>query len=69
MALRDDLILAFLCYSNLRRETGGFELALAITLVLQANQLTKCASHPNLSLSILKKLVFERYHLQIAVWR
>ena len=26
------------------RETGGFELASTITLVLQANRLTKCAS-------------------------
>ena len=38
---------SFFCYSNLRRETGGFELASTITLVLQANRLTKCASHPN----------------------
>ena len=28
------------------RETGGLELALTITLVLKANRLTKCASHP-----------------------
>ena len=28
------------------RETGGFELASTINLVLQANRLTKCASHP-----------------------
>ena len=47
VCLRDDLILAFFCYSNLRRETGGFELASTITLVLQANRLTKCASHLN----------------------
>ena len=33
------------CYSNLTRETGGFELASTITLALQANRLTKCASH------------------------
>ena len=26
------------------RETGGFELSSTITLVLQANRLTKCAS-------------------------
>ena len=32
------------CYRNLTRETGGLELASAITLVLQANRLTKCAS-------------------------
>ena len=43
--LLDELILGF-CYSNLTLETGGFELALTITLVLQANQLTKCASEP-----------------------
>ena len=40
------LILGF-CYSNLTRETGRLELASTITLVLQANRLTKCASHPN----------------------
>ena len=43
--LLDDLILG-LFYSNLKRETGGFELALIITLVLQADRLTQCASHP-----------------------
>ena len=43
--LLDDLILGF-CYSNLRLETGGLELALPITFVLQANRLTKCASYP-----------------------
>ena len=42
-----DLILGF-CYSNLRRETGGLKLASTITLVLQANWLTKCASHPKI---------------------
>ena len=36
-----------LCYSDLTLETGGFELASIITPVLQANRLTKCASHPN----------------------
>ena len=41
----DKLILGF-CYSDLALETSGFELASIITLVLQANQLTKCASHP-----------------------
>ena len=41
--LLDDLILGF-CYSNLAWETGGFEVASTITLVLQAHQLTKCAS-------------------------
>ena len=37
---------SFFCYSNLRRETGGFELTSTITLILQANRLTKCASQP-----------------------
>ena len=41
---------SFFCYSNLRREIGGFELASTITFVLRANRLTKCASHPFLSL-------------------
>ena len=36
---------SFFCYSNLRWETGGFELTSTITLVLQAKPLTKCASH------------------------
>ena len=37
--LLDDLILAF-CYSNFTWETGEFELASTITLVLQANRLS-----------------------------
>ena len=37
---------SFFSYSNLRWETGGFEDASTITLVLQANRVTKCASHP-----------------------
>ena len=45
VCLLDELILGF-CYSDLTLETGGFELASIITLVLQANRLTKCASHP-----------------------
>ena len=45
VCLPDNLILGF-CYSNLTQETGKLELASIITLVLQANQLTKCASHP-----------------------
>ena len=44
VCLLDELILGF-CYSDLTLETGGFELALTITLVLQVNQLAKCASH------------------------
>ena len=34
------------CYSYMASETGGLELASTIILVLQANRLTKCASHP-----------------------
>ena len=44
VCLLDELILGF-CYSDLTWETGGFELASTITLVLQANRLTKRASH------------------------
>ena len=43
--LLDELVLGF-CYSYLTLETGGFELPSTITLVLQANRLTKCASYP-----------------------
>ena len=45
VCLLDELILGF-CYSDLTLETGGFELASTITLVLQVNWLNKCASHP-----------------------
>ena len=41
--LLDELILGF-CYNDLTLETGRFELASSITLALQANWLTKCAS-------------------------
>ena len=54
--LTDDAMLIFVClldklilgvrYSNFTQETGGLELTSTITIVLQANQLTKCASHP-----------------------
>ena len=43
VCLLDELILDF-CYSDLTLETDGFEFASPITLVLQANRLTKCAS-------------------------
>ena len=46
ICLLDDLMLGF-CSSNSTREAGGFELASTIPLVLQANRLTKCSSHPN----------------------
>ena len=45
VCLLDELVLGF-CYSDLTLETGGVELELTITLVLQANRLSKCASHP-----------------------
>ena len=45
VCLLDEMILGF-CYSDLTLETGGIELASTITPVLQANRLTKCASHP-----------------------
>ena len=45
VCLLDELILGF-CYSDLIWETGGFEFASTITLVLQANRLTKYGSHP-----------------------
>ena len=45
VCLLHELILGF-CYSDLTLETGGFELASTITLVLQANRLTKCAIYP-----------------------
>ena len=40
-----DFIQGF-CYCYLTQETGGLELASTIILMLQANQLTKCASLP-----------------------
>ena len=45
VCLLDELILGF-CYSSFTLETSGFELASTTTLALQANQLTKCTSHP-----------------------
>ena len=44
VCLLDELILRF-CYKDTTLETGGFELAPTITLVLQANRVTKCDSH------------------------
>ena len=46
VCLFDELILGF-WYIDLTLQTGGFELASTITLVLQANWITKCASHPD----------------------
>ena len=40
----NELILGFR-YNDLAWETGGYELALTVTLALQANQPTKCAGH------------------------
>ena len=44
VCLLDKLIPGF-CYGDLEWETGGFELASTIILVLQAKRLTKCGSH------------------------
>ena len=41
VCLTDDLIPGF-SYSNFIRETDGLELPLTITLILQANRVTKC---------------------------
>ena len=49
VCLLDELILGF-CYNDLTLETGGFELALTITLVFQRNRLTKRANSLNLFL-------------------
>ena len=45
VCLLDELILR-VCYSDMKLEISVFELASTITLILQANRLTKCASHP-----------------------
>ena len=59
VCLLGDLILGF-CYSNLRRETDGLELASTITLSLQVKRLTKCASYPSTyKLNIISKLFWE----------
>ena len=57
VCLLDESLLGF-SYSDLTWETGGFELASTITLVLQANRLTKCAIHNLPSLLSNKSLVF-----------
>ena len=44
VCFHEDMILGF-CYTNLTSETVGLEIASTITLTLQANRLTKCASH------------------------
>ena len=51
------LILGF-CYRDLTLETRGFELASITTLVLQANQQTKCASHPKIAGSKMSIISF-----------
>ena len=55
VCLLDELILGF-GYIDLTLETSGFELASIITLVLQANELTKCASHPRLKKTFPRRL-------------
>ena len=44
VCLLEDLLLGF-CHSNLRWETGELERTSIITLALQVNRLTQCASH------------------------
>ena len=71
VCLLDDLILGF-CYSNLRRETSGLKLASFITILLQANRLTKCASNPQpfwfpLGSQNLTRLI-TKYHTNHTVW-
>ena len=44
VCLLDELILGF-CYSDLTLETSGFKLESTLTIVLQANRLTKCVSN------------------------
>ena len=65
VCLLDELILGF-CYSDLTLETGGFELASTITLALQANRLTKCASliacYPKNVLGVFLVIIIS-YHL------
>ena len=60
--LLDDLILGF-CYSNLTRETDGFELASTNALVLQANRLTKCEGYRNILKLSCRPLAFTFYDL------
>ena len=67
VCLCDDLIQAFLLYSNLSRETGGFELVSTITLALQVNRLASEVSRsvlvtPNPQhLWILLRLFYQIY--------
>ena len=62
--LIDDVMLTFVCllvdlirfcYGYFPWENGGLELASTIILVLQANRLTMCASHPNRNIDSWKK--------------
>ena len=62
VCLLDDLILGF-CYSNLTRETDGFELASTNALVLQVKRLTKCEVYRNLLKLNCRPLAFTFYHL------
>ena len=66
VCLLDELIRGF-CYSDLTLETGAFELASTITLVLQANRLTKRASHPNFFKKLLTPLRNSYIHRKLLV--
>ena len=67
----DESMLGF-CYSDLTWDTGGFELASTITLVLQANRLTNVPSHPKIfCLKYVWKFIFHtgsfNSHLQFEI--
>ena len=64
VCLLDELILG-LSYSDLTLETGGFELASTIVLVLQAKRLTKCAGHAKLYIIALYIILYIIYMLHI----
>ena len=61
VCLLEGLILGF-CHSDLTLETGGFELTWTITPALQANRLTKCASHPNYWVIIFQIMLINTSH-------
>ena len=47
-------------------ETGGYKLASTITLVLQANRLTKCASHPKVQILQILVQILKNYSTNIS---
>ena len=65
VCLLNELVIGF-CYSDLTLENGEFELSSAITLVLQANRLTKCPSYPKKQRQIRK---YNRDNLVIKTYK